>query len=190
MSTKFKLANGKTVSGTRFFFQGNAENFRIVRPEEIMVGRRHGGRGATFDCTPTVDPPFGAVLLIPGDPGSVWVEYYVQEGNYTTGYFREVDDCWPITTMPSREYAREILEEELATFGDPDCRWTDDTNAGLICAEEAPESRQARYEARQRSRGFKTVSVRLDAASRIKLEAMAAQHGGDQSAALRALLSR
>ena len=48
--------------------------------------------------------------------------------------------------------------------------------------------RQARYEARQRKAGMKTVSVRLDADAAEKLESIATAHGGDKSAAIRELL--
>lgn len=49
-------------------------------------------------------------------------------------------------------------------------------------------SRQARYEARQKEKGVRLITVRLDAATLAKLDALAAHHGGDRSAAIRALL--
>lgn len=51
------------------------------------------------------------------------------------------------------------------------------------------QSRQARYEARQREKGIHLVTVRLDAETLARLDALAAaDHNGDRSAALRALL--
>lgn len=50
-------------------------------------------------------------------------------------------------------------------------------------------SRQARYEARQKEKGVRLITVRLDAATLARLDAIAAaHHGGDRSAAIRALL--
>lgn len=50
-------------------------------------------------------------------------------------------------------------------------------------------TRQARYEARQREKGVRLIAVRLDAETLARLEALAAaHHGGDRSAAIRALL--
>lgn len=50
-------------------------------------------------------------------------------------------------------------------------------------------SRQARYEARQKEKGVRLITVRLDAATMARLDAIAAaNHGGDRSAAIRALL--
>lgn len=49
-------------------------------------------------------------------------------------------------------------------------------------------SRQGAYDARQREKGWKTVAVRLDADSIAALNRAAEAHGGDRSAAIRALL--
>jgi hypothetical protein len=49
-------------------------------------------------------------------------------------------------------------------------------------------SRQAAYDQRQREKGFKTIAVRFDSASLSALDRAAAAHGGDRSAAIRALL--
>lgn len=187
MGTKFHLDTGKVVSGTRFFFIGDAESVRIVGRDDVMVGRLRSGRSGQFDCTPIVDPPFGAILLIPEqeEKGTVWIEYYTREGKF----FRVVEEWWPVkATGMTREYAKEILEEELSTFGDSNYKWSDQTTANLIGAEEAPASRQARYETRRRAAGLKTISVRLDLESLKSLERAAAEHGGDQSTAIRALL--
>lgn len=186
MSTKFQLDNGKIVSGSRFFFVGDARTVRVVGREDVMVGRRNSGRGGEFDCSPMIDPPFGAILLIPGsEKGTIWIEYYTREGTF----FRVVEDWWPVkSTGMTRNYAREVLEEELATFGE-DARWSDNA-PNLIGAEEAPASRQARYEARRRAAGMKTVSVRLDKEARNALDRIAAEHGGDQSAAIREMLKK
>lgn len=51
-----------------------------------------------------------------------------------------------------------------------------------------PIHRQARYEVRQRAKGEKKISLRLDQDAVAALEKRAAEHGGSQSATIRALL--
>jgi hypothetical protein len=69
-----------------------------------------------------------------------------------------------------------IQDEPVEIYEDGRRKWYD------------PLYRQKQYEARQKKRGWKTISLRLDSDARQALAAKAEAFGGDQSACIRALL--
>jgi hypothetical protein len=69
-----------------------------------------------------------------------------------------------------------IQDEPIEVYEDGRRKWYD------------PLYRQKQYEARQKKRGWKTISLRLDSDARQALAAKAEAFGGDQSACIRALL--
>jgi hypothetical protein len=69
-----------------------------------------------------------------------------------------------------------VQDEPVEIYEDGRRKWYD------------PLYRQKQYEARQKKRGWKTISLRLDTETRAALAAKAEAFGGDQSACIRALL--
>lgn len=100
----FMLDSGKKITGTRFFFVGGPENFRVVKRGEVIAP----------DGGPVVDGFFGSVLLEPGKPGRVIIEII----NRQDSACRSVEDWYQIGTAPTADDAALILAAELAPFGD------------------------------------------------------------------------
>ena len=106
------------LKGHRFYFK---EGKVCGRSEVIVADRRDPMFGV-----PIIDPPFGAILLVPGDPGEVLIEHQI-ESSYTV--MRHVTDWHIIPVTPSRALAQKILDEEL-----PEENWDDDYSWDLISA--------------------------------------------------------
>lgn len=169
----FMLDSGKKLTGTRFFFVGGPDNFRVVKKGAVLAP----------DGSPAVDGGFGSILLEPGKPGRVIIEVI----NGSDSANRSVEEWYHIGTAPTADDAARILAEELATLGDPDCPWHEPGN-GLTGAVQVATNRHAAYDQRRREKGWKTISVRMDPDSLAALDRIASQTGGDRSAAIRALL--
>lgn len=119
MKTFQMQLSGVQRAGKLFYFIGDADGFRVVPQSRVLAP----------DGAPVIDPPFGAVLLMPGSPGAVWLEFQPAGRDCL---FRHVEGWWNISPRPTRQDAEAILKEELATLDDPDCQWGD--GPGLIGA--------------------------------------------------------
>lgn len=171
----FMLDSGKKLTGTRFFFVGSPDNFKIVKKGAVLAP----------DGGPAVDGFFGSIILEPGRPGRVIIEII----NGAESAFREVEEWYRIGTAPTADDAKKVLDVELATFGDPDYLWREPGN-GLTCAVQVATNRQAAYDRRCREKGWKTIAARLDPDSLAALNRAADKHGGDRSAAIREMLKK
>lgn len=171
----FMLDSGKKLTGTRFFFIGGPDNFRVVKKGAVLGP----------DGSPAVDGFFGSIILEPGRPGRAVIEII----NGADSAFRAVEEWYHIGTAPTAADAEKILAEELATFGDPDYQWNEPGN-GLTGAKQVAKNRQGAYDQRQREKGWRTIAIRIDPATLANLDRAAEAHGGDRSAAIRALLKR
>lgn len=170
----FMLDSGKKLTGTRFFFVGGPDNFRVVKKGAVLAP----------DGSPAVDGLLGSILMEPGKPGRITIEII----NNAESAYRTVEDWYQIGTAPTADDAAKILAEELSTFGDAGYRWHEPGN-GLTGAVQVATNRQAAYDQRRREKGWKTIAARLDPDSLAALDRAAEAHGGDRSAAIRALLN-